>query len=239
MSCRYSGWPPWRACSPAYTMSFCQIPSPAGSASGSWSGSASRWPSRLHTRIRSSVRSGRSSRLLSSGRAPATASPDPTEMIMSGTPTLGLKGGRVAGSPPRSHPPRQHGRARDPVAVEQVHHGPKRRPAPAATGDGGTLPPAEIDGELGLLAQPLPLWKAQAADPPDQQPRPFQGMRPWPPSPTTSGSARSIRARVSTATETIGRSSDRVSSRRVCVRWRRPNPSMPRSSTLVWKPWRA
>src|SRR4051812_29210262 len=49
-SCGCSGWPAWRACSPAYTMSFCQTPRPDGSVAGRCSGIASRTPSRLQTR---------------------------------------------------------------------------------------------------------------------------------------------------------------------------------------------
>jgi len=77
------------------------------------------------------------------------------------------------------------------------------------------------------------------ADRAGEQAGAFQGDQPVVVRAATSSSACSIRWRMSTAIVTMGRSSDRVSSRWVCRCWRDPNPSVPRSSTLVANWWRA
>ncbi len=115
----------------------------------------------------------------------------------------------------------QHGRARDAVAVQGVHDGDVRRPAVR------TLAAPEVDGELGFLAhrgrrpRRRPCGRARAV------------MSPSPLSATTSSSSASMRAGVSTATETIGRSSESVSSRSVCRWCLTPKPATPRSTRLV------
>ena len=58
----YSRWPPWRACSPATTVSFCQIPSRARRRRPAGAAPRARLPSRLSTRTRSSVPVGRRAR---------------------------------------------------------------------------------------------------------------------------------------------------------------------------------
>jgi hypothetical protein len=99
------------------------------------------------------------------------AAPVPTEMIISGTSALRPKkrvprpdavGGAVH--------PHQHGRAVDPMAVQQVDHGQEGRAA------GDPLASPDVDGELGRLGQPL--GQAHLVDRAGEQAGALQGDQP-------------------------------------------------------------
>ena len=189
-------------------------------------GRSMSWPSRLHTRTRSRVINGRRSRAPSSGSTRPIRSPAPTAMIIMGT---------------SAFPAKNRARLRSPCAVPST---PSSTVAPAtpcrcsrsqtATNAGtrsDAFLSADVDGQFGGLVQVL--GQHDRADLAAQHPGPLQGDQ--------AGLLHCPQlvehcldpGRVSTATDTTGRSSDRLSSRserRWCLS---PKPSAPRSRMLV------
>ena len=101
----------------------------------------------------------------------------------------------------------QRGRAGDAAAMEQVADRDKRRSAT------DLLLTPDVDRQLSGLVQLL--RQRNRADLAGEQPGPLERDQAVALDGMTSSSRFSIRARVSTATDTRGRSSDRVSSRSV------------------------
>ena len=199
---------------------------PFSSVPGRACGVPSSSPSRLQTRTRSRVSSGRRSRAPSSGSTRTICSPGPYgdhhhRHVRVASDEPGALAVTVARCRPR---PAVQSRRR--CRGGAAGRTPRRRPAP------GRSVPAGRRRRSSLVA-------SSSSSGSDNRSSSPVCRRPAPGSPPPAGQLGRVvhqglvRSRVSTAIATAGRSSDNVSElsvRRWCLR---PNPSTPRSSTLV------